>query len=195
MIEVVLDAAQNFVIDDILIAQLNNRPALHIERVLLQSLVGGREQSIRAISARTRAYFQLPDAVVVFSTKSLHDVCWKLAIDFPKVSLRRFIRFQPRRSFFHICEAIIHHSKPANQHGQTQTLEHERRENRAKGDEQNVVASGESAAVRKRRWHRERSSERYNAARPCPGNNRHVLPCRIRVFLRKETLIKPGKSM
>ena len=56
MIEVALDAAQNFVIDDILIAQLNNRPALHIERVLLQSLLGGREQSIRAISARTRAY-------------------------------------------------------------------------------------------------------------------------------------------
>jgi len=35
MIEVALNAAQNFIIDDIFIAQLNNRPAFHIERVLL----------------------------------------------------------------------------------------------------------------------------------------------------------------
>src|ERR1700740_48951 len=39
MIEVALNAAQNFVIDDIFIAQLNNGPAFHIERVLLQALV------------------------------------------------------------------------------------------------------------------------------------------------------------
>src|SRR3984893_10462122 len=32
MIEVALNAAQNFIIDDIFIAQLNNRPAFHIER-------------------------------------------------------------------------------------------------------------------------------------------------------------------
>jgi hypothetical protein len=35
MIQVDLDAAQNFVIDDKLIAQLNDRPAFHIERFLL----------------------------------------------------------------------------------------------------------------------------------------------------------------
>jgi hypothetical protein len=35
MIQVDLDAAQNFVIDDKLIAQLNDRPAFYIERFLL----------------------------------------------------------------------------------------------------------------------------------------------------------------
>jgi hypothetical protein len=35
MIQVNLDAAQNFVIDDKLIAQLNDRPAFHIKRFLL----------------------------------------------------------------------------------------------------------------------------------------------------------------
>jgi hypothetical protein len=35
MIQVDLDAAQNFVIDDKLIAQLNDRPAFHIEGFLL----------------------------------------------------------------------------------------------------------------------------------------------------------------
>jgi hypothetical protein len=35
MIQVDLDATQNFVIDDKLIAQLNDRPAFHIERFLL----------------------------------------------------------------------------------------------------------------------------------------------------------------
>jgi len=155
--------------------------AFHIERVLLQALVGGRDQPISAISASTRAYFQLPDAVIVFSAESLHDVRRELAIDFPKVSQRCFIRFQPRRPFFHICQPIIHHSKAADHRGQTQALEHERRENHAKGDEQNVVTSRERAAVRKHQRHRERSCERHNAADPCPGNNRHVLPGRIRI--------------
>ena len=54
MIEVALDAAQNFVVDDVFVAQLNDRPALHIESVLLQALVGGGDQPIRAISASAR---------------------------------------------------------------------------------------------------------------------------------------------
>jgi hypothetical protein len=35
MIEVELDAAQNFVVDDVLIAQLDDRSAFYVERVLL----------------------------------------------------------------------------------------------------------------------------------------------------------------
>jgi len=77
---------------------------------LLQALVAGCDQPIRAISANTVAYFQLPDTVVVFNAESLHDVRRELAIDFRKVSQRCFIRLQPGRSFFHICESIIHHS-------------------------------------------------------------------------------------
>jgi len=120
MINVALNAAQNFVIDDIFIAQLNNRPAFDIECVLLQALVGGRDQPLRTITASPGVYFQLPDPVVVFSAESLHDVRRELAIDFRKVSQRCFIRFQPRGSFLHVCESIIHHSKLANQHWQTQ---------------------------------------------------------------------------
>jgi len=131
MIEVELDAAQNFVIDDILIAQLDDRPAFHVESVLLQTLVGGRGQPIRAISGDARANFQLANPVVVFSTEPLHELL-RVAIDFRKVSQRCFIGFQPRRSFFHICEPIIYDSKPADQRGQTQTLEHERRKNHTK---------------------------------------------------------------
>ena len=51
MIEVELDATQNFVIDDKLIAQLNDRPALHVERVLLQTL-DRRARSIHQIGLR-----------------------------------------------------------------------------------------------------------------------------------------------
>ena len=57
MIEVELDAAQYFVVDDILIAQPNDRSALYIERVLLQMLVGGREEPVRTISANARVHF------------------------------------------------------------------------------------------------------------------------------------------
>src|SRR5580704_19412293 len=146
MIEVELDTTQNFVIDDKLIAQSDDRPALHVERVLLQTLIGGRDQSIRSVSANVRANFQLANAVVVFSAEPLHEFRREVAIGFREVSQRGFMRFEPRRSFFHICKPIIHDTKPQNQSGQSQTLEYERRENDAKGDEQYVVASGERAA-------------------------------------------------
>src|SRR5271169_5142896 len=73
MIEVELDTTQNFVIDDKLIAQPDDRPALHVERVLLQTLIRGRDQSIRSVSANVRANFQLANAVVVFSAEPLHE--------------------------------------------------------------------------------------------------------------------------
>src|SRR5258708_29735688 len=73
VIEVELDTTQNIVIDDILVAQLNDRPALNIERRLLQTLVGGSDQTISAIFASARANLQLPDAVIVFNAEPLHD--------------------------------------------------------------------------------------------------------------------------
>lgn len=86
MIEVALDAGQNLVIDDILIAQPNNRPALNSKCVLLQTLVGGRHQAICPVSASVRANLQLVDAVVVFNAEPLHDVRWEFVLDFSEVS-------------------------------------------------------------------------------------------------------------
>jgi hypothetical protein len=100
MIQVELDATQNFVIDDILITQPNDRPALHVERVLLQTLIRGRDQPIRAVPANAGANFQPANAVEVLSAESLQEVRREVAIDFRKVSWRRFICFEPRRSSF-----------------------------------------------------------------------------------------------
>lgn len=86
MIEVELDTTQNIVIDDVLVAQLNDRPALNIERRLLQTLVGGSDQTIIAIFATARANFQLPDAVIVFNAEPLHDFRRKKAVYFRQVS-------------------------------------------------------------------------------------------------------------
>jgi|HubBroStandDraft_2_1064218.scaffolds.fasta_scaffold214436_2 hypothetical protein len=86
MIQVELDATQNFVIDDILITQPNDRPALHVERVLLQTLIRGRDQPIRAVPANAGANFQPANAVEVLSAESLQEVRREVAIDFRKVS-------------------------------------------------------------------------------------------------------------
>src|SRR5438477_13156932 len=63
-INVPLDAAQDFVVDDALVAELKNSPTFHPERFVRKMLVFGREQPARAVGIFIR--FQLAEAVFVF---------------------------------------------------------------------------------------------------------------------------------
>src|SRR6202041_338407 len=137
---------------------------------------------VRTVSTDVGGNFQLAYAVNVLRAKPLHEVPWKMALDFPEVSHRRFVRLEPRRSFFHICQPIIRHPKPVNQRGQTQTLKHQRRENDAESNEQNVITTGKSAAVRESHWHRKSRRQRNNAAHSSPRQDGGALPFLSGIF-------------
>src|SRR5436190_1510582 len=73
-IDIVLDAAEDFVVDDALIAQLQDRATLNSQRITRKLLIFCGEQAARFFVARF-ADFQLPDAVVVLDSQAL-EMCF-----------------------------------------------------------------------------------------------------------------------
>src|ERR1700730_5130169 len=73
-IEIALDAAQRVIIDDVLVAQMDDRFAFGVERFLLELLVLRSRDFAAAFIRIVRAKFQLFDALVVFGTQSVDRI-------------------------------------------------------------------------------------------------------------------------
>src|SRR5713101_3734094 len=79
-IEIALNAAQCIIIDDALVAQMDDRFAFGIERFLLEPLILRSRDFAAAFIRIVRAKFQLLDALVVFGTQSVDRILRKFAI-------------------------------------------------------------------------------------------------------------------
>src|ERR1051325_7456409 len=101
-VEVALNSAQDFVIDDVFVAQLNDRAPFDSQRFLFEALKQGRCGTRLAIAAGIGGRVELPEAVIVTGTKTVQNFSrmFSLGFEFLQIGQRGFVRLDARGAFF-----------------------------------------------------------------------------------------------
>ena len=101
-INVLLDAAQDFVVDHVFISQLQDRVAFLLQAFAREAFVFGGEQTKASCGAVAFGGFQLADAVFVFDAQAFQGVGFGGIFfrNFAEAIQRRFVGGEPGFAFF-----------------------------------------------------------------------------------------------
>ena len=119
-IDVALNAAQDLVADHVLVAKVNDRPALGQKGFVLEPLEFRGEEAKRSAGTLRFSAFHLPDVVLVFNAQALERIgLGGIAFgDFIETGEGIPVGFKPSLAFFLFHRTIIFDAQPANERGQ-----------------------------------------------------------------------------